>query len=1521
VTAQDPWAVVDERRRKRALQARGQSQPDEFSSLSELDKKLTSIIESDLSREEKDQAIDLAREGEGGSESPLEKALNIVSKPLSVASAVIGTAAKAGSNAMYGSQPGDPGHYEDANLEGAIQHIQDNDGMSSLLEDSDIGQSLPTAVKIPLGFAADVGADPLTYVMPASAIEKIGGKGFARVAMNAGEKELGQKILTEGFASLSKVERLQLEDIAKADGLIKPTASLEGGAYARLPWQEGGIKLWGGGDTLSAKAAAGATKWGKRGLNGALIEPARKALGGDPTKFALREMIRTGDADTAYNAFQALDGLGREAMTKSQLGVEFGSQLDELDKGFKSAGVKGSELTLILEGADPTEVLSRMAPDAAAAVGADVRRFDDLVRTAANEAGGREFIKWRVDHAPAQVTDEFKDAFGQPRPADERGMGGFAPGGQERQATIVPGATWNNETILPMNQAQLDELERQAMDWERYAASQVDETVRNEAMDKATKLRSLELHPDKLTPRQQATQILHRNNYDKLVAQATKDGDVEVLADLNELRDVWKSSDVVDIFDDDWYKASRAQAKSAANRAGKVQLEEFLKSKGVAADVWKTVDEATPAALRAQELRESLAKLSVKSKRWAARGTRAVTAGKAAERVAVASDPGAAAADLLTRALHEEQLGVRAGERAADFGAKADKASAMITERAEATRQLSARQGELYDQALRDVTAGKPVSSKLRSEVDQVNGELAAAMPSPEDAKAALADLDLADQANSRVLGPLEQELNGAEDLLRRTDPIEDGFEFDSLQDDIAALRERHATLQAVSNDIATHRSTIEQQLAAIRNDDQAVIDAVRRADNPTPDVAAPRVTADKTTDLLVKHGVDVEGLSPKALKREAIKLQTTLDLGLDPATQTDTVQSAVRTLDEARQGFDESIARLQEKRGTFKKGEERALREQARQEQVAVNLFEEADRLDQWANAGATADQVGRAQELARVARLEAQAHHADVKMAKLYNKSITLENGIAELADSPQLQEAFLDVMRDGWSKLSKSTQAPQELVEVLHQASRFTKPEDVGRMMKSFMWMGDLFRRYALLTPGFHFRNLIGGLFNSYLGGQTQEVMEAFLHADDVFYRGMRDHGLDRAAALERATMKLKPEWRGHYAELNRSGLLDIHGQASDLMSLADRKNRTFADRIGDDGVVKGVAKRLGDTALNNTALRFSRHVGDDVERGLRGALAMQAMVDGVGLDGAFERVAKYHFDYSDLSPFEEKIKHIVPFYTWTRKNLPLQIEGMLRKPRMYSRYMSAKRSVEATNEEEGLVPSWYKDTLTIHLGDGNYLFPELPFKDLNVLGNPQQALGMVSPVIKTPIEILMGKRVYNGQEFRPGYTKVPGAYESMGLGRGLETLGLATRGTDGELMARESTLYGVEQFMPLLGRARRLFPDEEKYQQRLTTSYLSIMFGVGARTNTEVDQENELWARARGLDRLAEDAYTLGHDTYRRVEVDSGRPKTPEERAAAKTPHGKVLARRAKRQEQLRGTNGSPSERYLSALLDY
>ena len=163
---------------------------------------------------------------------------------------------------------------------------------------------------------------------------------------------------------------------------------------------------------------------------------------------------------------------------------------------------------------------------------------------------------------------------------------------------------------------------------------------------------------------------------------------------------------------------------------------------------------------------------------------------------------------------------------------------------------------------------------------------------------------------------------------------------------------------------------------------------------------------------------------------------------------------------------------------------------------------------------------------------------------------------------------------------------------------------------------------------------------------------------------------------------------------------------------------------------------------------------------------------------------DKVHLLHFDYADLSDAEQWVRRIVPFYTWTRRNVPAQLRAMIMQPGKIQRFLYANEEFQNYFAAEG-DESWLNQVLPEYLDTqdgfvskfkfldnnvGTYL--RLPFEDVNKMfavrgpiayPRPREILASLGPAITTPIELLSGKDIATGRPL-----------DALGAGK-VETLG--------------------------------------------------------------------------------------------------------------------------------------------------
>ena len=207
---------------------------------------------------------------------------------------------------------------------------------------------------------------------------------------------------------------------------------------------------------------------------------------------------------------------------------------------------------------------------------------------------------------------------------------------------------------------------------------------------------------------------------------------------------------------------------------------------------------------------------------------------------------------------------------------------------------------------------------------------------------------------------------------------------------------------------------------------------------------------------------------------------------------------------------------------------------------------------------------------------------------------------------------------------------------------------------------------------------------------------------------------------------------------------------------------------------------------DFAMTNRVQRAMNNGAQSSEMFLR----LGAFIDGYrkykNFESAMSQVHLLHFNYQDLSDAEQWVRRFVPFYTWSRNNVPAQLRAIMLQPGKLNRLMYANQEFQNTYGASG-DESWLNQVLPeyVNVSDGfaskfkfgnNNIgfFLKLPNQDINRLfqinknGIPgvrtRELANMLGP-FTTPIEMITGTNLSTGAAFNPAGESVPGYYNLL------------------------------------------------------------------------------------------------------------------------------------------------------------
>ena len=413
-------------------------------------------------------------------------------------------------------------------------------------------------------------------------------------------------------------------------------------------------------------------------------------------------------------------------------------------------------------------------------------------------------------------------------------------------------------------------------------------------------------------------------------------------------------------------------------------------------------------------------------------------------------------------------------------------------------------------------------------------------------------------------------------------------------------------------------------------------------------------------------------------------------------------------------------------------------------------------------------------------------------------------------------------------------------------------------------------------TLPRPAFHIRNLVGGSWMNLAAGVTSKSMSEVSHHGVVFRNALRNaagtDGMDAAFDALPAG-RIREGWR----------------QAWENNVMAGFATTEFTGKLTPAGM-----RERWDWAkawdVDNFALtRAGGRVMESVEDFLRMSLFMEYFDETVegSAKTAADMVNAIHFDYSNLTPTETKMKSIIPFFVWSRRNIPLQIQMAVENPRYVQRYRAMMQSMDENLGGEDPENLQEADHFTAWAAGTNYrvnadtpfwarimIDPDLPIADLLDLPNPtpDELINFADGLLGPHISLLgdLGKQ----REF--GDVNAPAPFNlSM---QGLAAVGLYDKTTDGDVrmpylmrtLLETGVPFSREIFDPLTGgptapnRQQRLgITEEDGFLESSAKSMAAqIMGGLGVKMTTPADVRGAAYRSDQDIDQLIKELRLQG-----------------------------------------------------------
>jgi len=533
----------------------------------------------------------------------------------------------------------------------------------------------------------------------------------------------------------------------------------------------------------------------------------------------------------------------------------------------------------------------------------------------------------------------------------------------------------------------------------------------------------------------------------------------------------------------------------------------------------------------------------------------------------------------------------------------------------------------------------------------------------------------------------------------------------------------------------------------------------------------------------------------------------------------------------------------------------------------------------------------------------------------------------------------------MRAGRGKFRDlySSHSLQESLERMFMAAN--DKSEAQRILQDYLSPYTLLWRLTatqLRGPAYTFLNMTGSVYNNYLGGVSVKATKVAIGVTWKIAKAMRASrintpGITAVEQFEMVREIVRKELGDStYAgvkladsmeEFIDQGGFEATQTFESIEEVARRGGAAEAATLSRSGAARYAfttepTSRTGRAAQGtvNTLLtnRFTRFVNDSNQT-VEIAVRFAAFLDGKKMYGdkqsAMDFMYMLHFDYADLAPVEKWVRVFVPFYTWSRKNIPLQLRSLVLQPSKVSKALYAMDAAEGSFGVQG-EDSWVNEVLPEYVQvaggfasmfdfNGNQItfMSNLPYQDLNkvVQADPKMPLrlrevaNMIGPA-KGIVGAISGVDLSSGRPFDPSGTPAP-AYL-----KGLDALtggNLLSRDTQGNALAPEGLAYIVNELLPPVGVAERaasglgsagvplvdnLAPTTAQDRGRtnlINISGLAALLGGSTSTMTPRSIRGELRRRQEVQSGILENAATRAGVDLQWVRDRLGEGLTPEE----------------------------------------
>jgi len=342
-----------------------------------------------------------------------------------------------------------------------------------------------------------------------------------------------------------------------------------------------------------------------------------------------------------------------------------------------------------------------------------------------------------------------------------------------------------------------------------------------------------------------------------------------------------------------------------------------------------------------------------------------------------------------------------------------------------------------------------------------------------------------------------------------------------------------------------------------------------------------------------------------------------------------------------------------------------------------------------------------------------------------------------------------------------------------------------EATNQLLRAFDKAQNLWKASVTsIFPAFHGRNAISNVFLNFLDigsaalNPARHVLSTSLLNQNRVVTKLERAALAGGEAGEAAAKSAK-------AILNKVALTDDFGKKwtfGEIRKEITERRVAFGDeftgfldiregikekigKLGSEKTLRDKLRPVNPFSQSNLAFRAGRNVGNQIEQQAR-VLNFITNLERTGdVVTSAERTKQFLFDYTNLSDFEKGVmRRLVPFYTFTRKNLELQVVQLAKQPgklatqaKLFNAISQVLSGATLSDEEKKNLPEFLQEGLGIvysKSGKNVEIINQLgtPIESVFSTIKPNAILGSLSPVLAVPLQIAIGKHFFFDRDLK-------------------------------------------------------------------------------------------------------------------------------------------------------------------------